>query len=97
MPPTRNSRRFFLDPGQDLEIVEDYVDRVGEDSAGRTLTKLWERPADKQCLQGIHGTLFYDYKEKAKYLPASKREMDRASGSINDFERAMNDKLREGQ
>lgn len=89
--------QIFPLPGQDLEVVEDYVTRVGDDSARQTLTKLWERPAFKQQVQGIHGTLFYGYKEKAKYLPESRREMDRAAGSINSFEREMYDKLREGK
>ena len=86
--------QIFPDSGQDLEVVEDYVARVGDDLAHQTLTRLWERPVYKQNIQGIHGTLFYDYKEKTKYIPKSKREIDRASGSINAFEREMYDKLR---
>jgi len=89
--------QIFPQPGQDLEVVEDYVIRVGEDSAQKTLAKLWERPVYKQHVQGIHGTLFYDYKEKAKHLPQSKREIDRTSGSINAFEREVYDKFREGK
>jgi hypothetical protein len=49
----------------------------------------------KHDLQGIHGTLFYDFKEKAKYLPESKREMDRPASQRNEFERALYQKLRE--
>jgi hypothetical protein len=86
---------IFPQPGQDLEIVEDYVARVGEVSANKTLSGLWQRPIHKHDLQGIHGTLFYDFKEKAKYLPESKREMDRPASQRNEFERALYQKLRE--
>jgi hypothetical protein len=89
--------QIFPNSGQYLEIVEDYVARVGEDQAHQTLTRLWERPVYKQNVQGIHGTLFYDYKGKAKYLPESKREIDRVPGSINSFEREMNDNLRQSR
>ncbi|MGB6775308.1 MAG: hypothetical protein WBE45_13075 [Terriglobales bacterium] len=82
--------------GQDIEVVEDYVSRVGEDEASKTLSRLWERPIHKHDVNGIHSTLYYDYKEKAKYLPASKREIDRAAGQINESERALYARLREG-
>jgi hypothetical protein len=75
-------------------VVEDYVSRVGEDEARKTLSKLWERPIYKHDVKGIHGTLFYDYKEKAGYLPKSRREMDRAPGQINEAERALYARLR---
>ena len=68
---------IFQQPQQDLEIVEDFVDRVGENEASRILTRLWQRPIRKRDVQGIHGTLYYDYKDKSKYLPESKREIDR--------------------
>jgi hypothetical protein len=67
---------------------------VGETEATTTLTKLWERPIHKRDVLGIHGTLFYDYKAKSKYLPQSKREIDRAYGQINEAERALYSKLR---
>src|ERR1700733_5722357 len=34
---------IFPQPGQDLEIGEDYVSRVGEVSANKTLPGLWQR------------------------------------------------------
>jgi len=86
---------IFPLPGQDIEVVEDYVDRVGEDEADRTLSKLWERPIHKSDAHGIHGTLYYDYKKKAKYLPESKREMDRPAGQISQPEQDLYRRLRE--
>src|SRR5271168_2899314 len=85
---------IFPRPGQDLEVVEDYVSRVGEDEAKKTLSSLWKRPIHKSDVQGIHGTLYYDYKEKAKHLPASRREIDRPAGQINESERALYKELR---
>jgi hypothetical protein len=87
---------IFPRPGQDIEVVEDYVSRVGEDEASKTLTRLWERPIYKRDVEGIDGTLYYDYKEKAKYLPESRREVDRAPGQITASERALYARLREG-
>ncbi|HWG16533.1 MAG TPA: hypothetical protein VN678_01635 [Acidobacteriaceae bacterium] len=68
---------IFPQPEQDIEIVEDFIDRAGESEADRILTKLWTRPIRKPDVQGIHGTLYYDYKDKTQYLPKSKREIDR--------------------
>jgi hypothetical protein len=87
-------KQIFPETGQDLEVVEDYVNRVGESEASRTLSKVWERPIHKRDVQGIHGTLYYDYKEKAKYLPKSRREIDR--DGRNEAERRLYAKLRMG-
>jgi len=86
---------IFPGRGQDLEVVEDYFARVGEDEASETLSRLWERPIYKHDVKGIHGTLFYNYKEKAKHLPKSRREIDRAAGQINGAERELYARLRE--
>jgi hypothetical protein len=83
---------IFRSPGQDMEVVEDYVARVGEDEAGKTLSKIWARPIYKHDIQGIHGTLYYDWKEKAKALPESKREIDRSG--VNESERALYARVR---
>lgn len=80
---------IFPLPGQDIEVVQDYVDRVGEHEASKTLSRLWDRPIHKHDAHGIHGTLYYDYKEKAKYLPKTKREIDRPPGQLNESERAL--------
>ena len=86
--------QIFPQNGQDIEIVEDYVGRVGEAEASRTLSNLWERPVHKRDVEGIHGTLYYDYAEESKYLPKSKREIDRYEGQLNEAQRALYAKLR---
>jgi hypothetical protein len=85
---------IFPQPGQDIEVVEDYFSRVGEDEARKTLSPLWERPIHKRDVQGIHGTLYYNYKDNAKYLPKSRREIDRSPEQINESERALYARLR---
>jgi hypothetical protein len=85
---------IFPGPGQDIEVVEDFIKRIGEDKASRLLTPLWARPIHKRDVQGIQGTLFYNYAKYAKYLPESRREIDRASGQINESERALYAQLR---
>jgi hypothetical protein len=87
-------KQLFPKIGQDIEIIEDYVKRVGEPEATRALSNIWERPVYKRDVKGIHGTLFYDYGKKAKYLPKSKREVDRSQAQLNDAQRALYAKLR---
>jgi hypothetical protein len=85
---------IFPRAGQDLEVIEELIDRLGEEVAKLMLTPLWERPVSKRDVQGIHGTLFYGYQSKAKYLPSSRREMDRAAGQLNEWQRRLYDRLR---
>jgi hypothetical protein len=83
---------IFPGLGQDIEVVEEYVSRVGEEAAKKTLSKLWGRPIYKHDVRGIHGTLYYDWKEKAEYLPKSRREIDR--DGVNESERALYARVR---
>jgi hypothetical protein len=87
-------KQIFPQSGQDIEIVEDYIGRVGENEATRTLSELWRRLVHKREAKGIHGTLYYEYKGKSKYLPKSKREIDRNEGQLNEAQRALYAKLR---
>ena len=83
---------IFPGLGQDIEVVEEFVARVGEETAKKTLSGLWDRPIYKHDVQGIHGTLYYDHKEKAAYLPKSRREIDR--DGVNEAERALYARVR---
>lgn len=44
---------------RDIELIEDLIDRLGEEAAGAVLAPLWDRPILKRDALGIHGTLFY--------------------------------------
>jgi hypothetical protein len=73
--------------GRDMELVEDLIDRLGEDAAGAVLTPIWDRPILKRDALGIHGTLFYDNEDRRDHIPPSKREVDWDSGSVNQAQR----------
>ncbi|WP_374660983.1 hypothetical protein [Phenylobacterium sp.] len=62
--------------GRDIEIAEDFFERLGEEKAGTIIEPIWERPILKRDALGIHGTIYYGWSERRKYLPVSKREVD---------------------
>lgn len=73
--------------GRDIELVEDLIDRLGEDAAGSVLTPIWGRSILKRDALGIHSTLFYDNEQRREHIPPSKREVDWDSGSVNQVQR----------
>ena len=83
----------FPNPGQDIELIEDYVERVGEARASKVLAVIWQSPIHKRDVIGIHGTLYYDYGRRRKYLPITKRETDRPAGQLNQAQRELYLKL----
>lgn len=66
---------IFPEEGQDVEFIDDLIDRLGEDKVGEILGPAWDRRVEKRDVQGIHGTLFYELSFKKKYYP-NKREAD---------------------
>ncbi|MFL5058726.1 MAG: hypothetical protein ACJ8DQ_01485 [Xanthobacteraceae bacterium] len=80
---------IFPADGQDMELIEDFIERVGQEQAGRILQPIWERPVLKRDVQGIHGTLYYNYADRRRYLPATKREVDWDDLSINFAQRQL--------
>ncbi len=58
--------------GADIEFVEDFIERAGDDTATRVTCELWKRPVQKDAAQGIHGTLFYQLAQKKRYYPTKK-------------------------
>ncbi|HEV7317323.1 MAG TPA: hypothetical protein VGO04_01765 [Ensifer sp.] len=73
--------------GRDIELVEDLVERLGDDAADRVLAPLWNRPVLKRDALGLHGTLFYDNEHRRRHIPQSKREVDWDDGSLNQAQR----------
>ncbi len=64
----------------DIEFIEDFIERVGEDVAGATLAPMWSRRLEKRSINGIHGTLFYELvQHKRKYYPNKKFSDDPTS------------------
>jgi len=65
-------REIFPADGQDIEFVEDFEARVGQDRAALLLSRVWDRRIDKKLVMGIHGTLFYELSRLLRSLIASK-------------------------
>lgn len=75
--------------GQDMELIEDLIERMGDDEAACLLAAIWERPILKREVQGIHGTLFYDNGPTRRGIPSSKREIDWDDDSITTSQRSL--------
>ncbi|WP_237482545.1 hypothetical protein [Lichenibacterium dinghuense] len=73
--------------GRDIELIEDLVERIGEEAAGSVLTPVWDRPILKRDAVGVHGTLFYDNEHRRPHIPPSKREVDWADSAISQAQR----------
>lgn len=86
---TENEFDAIFPRGRDIELVEDLIDRLGEEAARSVLAPLWDRPILKRDALGIHGTLFYDNDERRGHIPPSKREVDWDSGSLNKAQREL--------
>jgi hypothetical protein len=75
--------------GRDIELAEDFFDRLGEAKAREIIEPLWDRPVLKRDALGIHGTLFYGWESRRKYLLLSKREVDLDPHSVNASQRRL--------
>ncbi len=73
--------KVFPGPGQDVEFIDDVMDRLGETEAIRILSSIWHRRIDKPDVRGIHGTLFYGLDFKKPFYP-NKRETDFDDGEL---------------
>lgn len=75
--------------GRDIELADDFFDRLGEAKAREIIDPLWERPILKRDALGIHGTLFYGWDSRRNHLPTSKREVDLNPLSVNTAQRRL--------
>ncbi|HTO07360.1 MAG TPA: hypothetical protein VMR86_09930 [Myxococcota bacterium] len=66
---------LFPAQGQDIEFIDDFIERVGDPRAKDICDRLWSVRADKKGVTGIQGTLFYGLEYKKKYYP-TKRERE---------------------
>jgi hypothetical protein len=80
---------IFPAEGQDIEFSEDLFSRLSEDAARRVVEPMWERPIEKSKVDGIHGTLLYQFESKRKHWPKSKRQRDWSPVGLNAAERRM--------
>jgi hypothetical protein len=69
--------------GADIEFVEDFFERRGDEVAGKIQGELWKRPVEKGHVQRIHGTLFYQLIHKKRYYPTN-RESEMVPLGVDD-------------
>lgn len=84
---TEEEYRSIFPNEQDIELVEDFFARLGDDPASLILGRIWERPVRKRDAMGIHGTLFFDNDHRKEYIPQSKRETDWDETLLNQAQR----------
>jgi hypothetical protein len=63
---------LFPDEGQDIEFIEDTVERVGDEELERVMSNVGKRPVEKPDVVGIHGTVFYELLWKKRFYPTKK-------------------------
>ena len=65
-------RLIFPAVDQDIEFMDEFVARVGEEVADAVCERLFSNKQDKRSIAGIHGTLFYEQEFKKKFYPTRK-------------------------
>jgi len=77
---TESEFSIIFPDGNDIEFIEDFFDRVGEDKAIEIAKSIYTRPIDKKLAVGIHGTLFYQLIHMKKKFYPTKRFSDDVYG-----------------
>jgi hypothetical protein len=81
---------LFPKPGQDIEFLEDAIDRLGQKSVGDIMKFTWTSRLPKASVRGIHGTLFVGMLERKRFYP-HKTEADMDDG---EFQKKLNHRRR---
>ncbi len=81
---------IFSTKGQDLAFAEELETRLSAAQLVIAFEGVWNRPADKQQIQGLHGTIFYGFSEKRHVFPATRRECDWDDQAVNEAQRQLN-------
>jgi hypothetical protein len=66
--------------GADIEFIEDLVKRLPAGADVEFCSNLWRNPVEKKCVNGIHGTLFYQLADRKREYYPNKRFYDNARG-----------------
>lgn len=80
----------FPAEGQDLAFAEDLEASLSEAMLEKAFEVVWTRPVDKQEIQGLHGTIFYEFDDKKHYFPQTRRECDWDDLAVNEWQRRLN-------
>ena len=65
-------RLIFPLPGQDIEFIEDLLDRQTEEGLADYFTKLWLNRIERKQIRGIDGILFFELLHKKEFYPNKK-------------------------
>lgn len=72
--------------GQDIEFIEDVIEKHGIEKVNAMFEFIWERKIPKHLVHGIHGTLFYELTNKKKYYPGKKeKNLVGVAGTVADI------------
>ncbi len=63
---------IFPNFGQDIEFIEDVLERLSKNDIKKAFEGVWDRWVPKPDVKGIHGTLFYELTVKKKFYPTKK-------------------------
>jgi hypothetical protein len=74
-------RVAFPGDRQNVEFIEDLIDRIGDDGVASLFKPVWQRKVQKPAVTGIHGTIFFQLYWKKKFYPTKNdQEMTLALG-----------------
>jgi hypothetical protein len=62
-------KALFPGDRQDIEFIEDVVERMGDDAAGAIIIRVSQNKLNKPNVDGIHGTMFFGLAYKREYYP----------------------------
>ena len=68
-------RRIYPGDGQDIEFIEDLLERSPDGDLDQEFEAMWRRRITKKDVRGIDGILFYELLHKKKFYP-NKRDSD---------------------
>jgi len=78
---------IFPGAGQDIEFAEDLEERLRESLVD--ISGLWQRPVHKPDANGVHGTLFFEFADRRRHFPPTKRERDWDGSALNEAQRRL--------
>jgi hypothetical protein len=68
-------KAIFPNDGQDIEFIEDFLEREPTDKYDAAFSKMWNAPVARKEILGIDGVLFYKLLHKRAFYP-NKRDSD---------------------
>jgi hypothetical protein len=80
---------IFPAPGQDIAFIEEVIAALGDLATAEMMASIWERPILRRDVDGLHGLLIYEGRERMPFYPVSRRETDWEDAALNPAQRAL--------